>query len=315
MPLPFSLDHINLWLLRDGDEWVIVDSGLDDLVCKEVWEQIFDGFIAPELVNRIVITHYHPDHVGLAAWLAKRCNCKIHITAGELQRYRMLVERTPGVVGEDVKQFIASIGYSDQQQEHCEKFFAVDDRPASSRVHKEHCVIIKEGDLIKTGENVWRVVVGNGHSPEHACLYCESLELLISGDQALPRISSNISVYYSNADADPLRDWLDSCAKLRDSLPVDTLVLPSHQEPFFGLDLRMQQLIDDHHAQLNKLRMEISGQITANEAREILFERELSRVDVLLATGETLAHINHLWHRDELQRKQQPGSVTTYCVP
>lgn len=156
--------------------------------------------------------------------------------------------------------------------------------------------------------------MGNGHSPEHACLYCAELGVMISGDQALPRISSNISVYYSNRDQNPLADWLDSCARLRDDIPADTLILPSHQEPFVGLDKRMQQLIDDHAAQLNKLRSQITSPVTAVEAHKILFERKLNEVEVLLATGETLAHINFLLATGELAREISPAKTAIYSV-
>lgn len=312
MPLPISLDHINLWLLRDGDEWVIVDSGYDAEICKQVWEQVFTNFIQPASVNRIIVTHYHHDHIGLAAWLAHRCDCKIHISDGELERYRKLVEQEPGKVRPEVKEFIVSLGYSPTQQEQYGQFFTVDDKPAQSRVQRADCERLQEGDELLIGGRQWRVVMGNGHSPEHACLHCAELELLISGDQALPRISSNISVYYNNLLDDPLGDWLESCAKLRDLIPSQTIVLPSHQEPFIGLGARMQQLIDDHHAQLNTLRNKIRDKVTATQARKYLFDRELSTVEILLATGETLAHINYLWHRGELEKHEFQGQPTSY---
>lgn len=314
VPLPISLDHINLWLLRDGDGWVIVDSGYDDHSCRAVWDTVFDSFCSAQSVNKIIITHYHPDHIGLAAWLAHRCDCKVHITRGEFERYRKLVDRAGQSKSPEIKAFITELGFSPEQQALYNRFFSVDDKPSKDRVQHADCVFIADGDQFQIGDYEWRVVMGNGHSPEHACLYCPSLETLISGDQALPRISSNISVYFSNRHEDPLSDWLASCQRLRDQLPSNTLVLPSHQEPFFGLDLRMQQLIDDHVAQLNKLRIGLTKPTSAADSHKLLFERELSESEVLMATGETLAHINYLLHRGELTQTATNDGVKTYSL-
>lgn len=314
VPLPISLDHINLWLLKDGDGWVIVDSGYDDPVCKEVWDKVFTEFCSPQSVKRIIVTHYHPDHIGLAAWLAHRCDCKIWITEGELGRYRSLVDRAGKDHTPEIKSFIQGLGFSEKKQDLYAGFFSVDEKPAEERVQRSDCEFITQGDELQIGDHSWRIVIGNGHSPEHACLYCAELETIISGDQALPRISSNISVYFNNPTEDPLTDWLESCARLRDTIPNDTLVLPSHQEPFYGLDLRMQQLIDDHHAQLNKLRTGIENEVTASSAHKLLFSRELDIVEVFLATSETLAHINYLLHRNELVKKTHDDQIVTYSL-
>jgi glyoxylase-like metal-dependent hydrolase (beta-lactamase superfamily II) len=309
VPMPISLDHINLWLLRDGDGWVIVDSGLDSPICKQVWDQVFDSFLTPESVKRIIVTHFHPDHIGLASWLARRCECKIWITKGEFNHYQAIVNREPKTHTIAAKQFVDEIGFPEGYADTYMRFFSVDEKDPLSRVQEEQCEFIKDGDELLIDGKRWQIVMGNGHSPEHACLYCAELATLISGDQALPRISSNISVYIINRLEDPLGDWLDSCARLRDTIPNDTLVLPSHQEPFIGLDLRMQQLIDDHHAQLNRLRLKVVEPTTAFEACSVLFDRELNEGETLMATGETLAHINYLWHRDEVSREPNINSL------
>jgi glyoxylase-like metal-dependent hydrolase (beta-lactamase superfamily II) len=314
VPLPISLDHINLWLLKDGDQWVIVDSGFDDAVCLETWETVFDEFLEPELVSRIIITHYHPDHIGLASWLAHRCHCKVHITRGEFDRYRTIVDRATSDSSGEIKTFLQQMGFSDRLQKIYQEFFKVDEKPPEARVQEHDCVFIKADDELLIGNKQWRVIVGNGHSPEHACLYCEELGLMISGDQALPRISSNISVYYSNRDQNPLADWLESCARLRDTVPSSTLILPAHQEPFIGIALRMQQLLDDHAAQLNKLRLRLTQPMTAAEAHQLVFERELSDVEILLATGETLAHLNYLIARDEVVSHSSDDGRTRYAL-
>ena len=314
VPLPIALDHINLWILRDGDGWVLVDSGYDAQVCKDVWEKVFDGFLTPELVNKIIITHFHPDHIGLASWLALRCNCPILISKGEFQHYTSIVQRDEQQFKLEASAFVSEMGYQKDMVEKFVAFMENDDKPAESRVQESMCEFIKDGDTINIGNRQWRVVSGSGHSPEHSCLYSEELNTMISGDQSIARISSNVSVYPSNRHQDPLGDWLRSCEKLRDTLPSDTLMLPAHQEPFRGNTERMQQLIDDHHAQLNRLRLAVDAPISPVEARAILFNRELNVIETLLATGETLAHLNYLLHRKEVCMNYDNKGVARYSA-
>jgi len=312
VPLPIALDHINLWLLRDGDGWVIVDSGYDDDICRDVWEQVFDGFLSPESVNRVIVTHFHPDHIGLASWLALRCDCPILISQGEFDLYHHIISRNKAEYAVEAQSFITELGYDSDTGAKFVKFMASDDKPQEKRVQAHMCEFIADGDLIEINGQEWQVVSGNGHSPEHSCLYNRELKVLISGDQSIPRISSNVSVTPSNRHKDPLGDWLSSCEKLRDLIPNDTLILPSHQEPFRNNIARMQQLIDDHEIDLNRLRLAVDAPISPVEARAILFNRKLSAMDILLATGETLAHLNHLLHRKELQMSIDANGVARY---
>ena len=314
VPLPIALDHINLWILRDGDGWTLVDSGYDAQVCKDVWDKVFDGFLTPESVNKIIITHFHPDHIGLASWLALRCDCPILISEGEYRHYESIIKRDPIEFKREASAFVREMGYSAEMVEKFVMFMENDEKPAESRVQRSMCEFIAEGDLIDVDGRDWQVISGNGHSPEHSCLYNKELNTMISGDQSIARISSNVSVYPSNRHKDPLDDWLVSCEKLRDTLPADTLMLPAHQEPFRGNAERMQQLIDDHHAQLNRLRLAIDAPISPVEARSVLFDRELNVIETLLATGETLAHLNYLMHRKEISMEYDAKGVARYSA-
>jgi len=314
VPLPIALDHINLWILRDGDGWVLVDSGYDAQICKDVWERVFDGFLTADSVNKIIITHFHPDHIGLASWLALRCDCPILISEGEYRHYESILQRDPQQFERDATAFVSEMGYPSDMVEKFVMFMQNDDKPAEARVQESMCDFIKDGDVIEIDGRVWQVISGNGHSPEHSCLYNQDLNAMISGDQSIARISSNVSVYPSNRHKDPLGDWLASCEKLRDVLPADTLMLPAHQEPFRGNAKRMQQLIDDHHAQLNRLRLSVDAPISPVEARAVLFNRELNVIETLLATGETLAHLNYLMHRKEISMQYDENGVARYSA-
>jgi glyoxylase-like metal-dependent hydrolase (beta-lactamase superfamily II) len=312
VPLPISLDHINLWILRDGDGWTIVDSGYDADMCRDVWEQVFDTFLEPASVNKIIVTHFHPDHIGLASWLALRCECPVLISKGEFDLYNNITTRDKAQFRKEAQQFVTELGYDADVGTKFVQFMSSGDKPAEARVQASMCEFIADGDRIKIDGRDWQVVSGNGHSPEHSCLFNVELNALISGDQSIPRISSNVSVYPSNRHEDPLGDWLSSCEKLRDMIPNDTLILPSHQEPFRNNKARMQQLIDDHQIDLNRLRLAVDSPISPVEARAIMFNRELSMIDILLATGETLAHLNYLLHRNELEMSYDPQGVARY---
>lgn len=313
MPLPISLDHINLWLLKDGDGYTIVDCGFDSPMCEQVWEQVFAYFMPPDLVKRIIVTHFHPDHIGLAAWLAERCKVKVHISGGEYQLYRSILKRDAQSLELEAKSYLTELNFPASFHDHFIRFFSVEDKPANRRVRKDIVAFMQEGDVFEINGSSWQIVCGNGHSPEHCCLYNTDLGVLISGDQAIPRISSNVSVYLANRHADPLGDWIASCEKLRDTIAPETLVLPSHQEPFRGLQARMQQLIDDHHAQLNRLRLSLKAQAqTIDLLRGVMFPRELSSLEIVLATGETQAHMNYLLHRGEVRKEIEPSGAACY---
>lgn len=312
--MPIALDHINLWILRDGDGWTIVDSGYDAPICQEVWEKVFADFLEPNDVKRVIVTHLHPDHIGLAAWLANRCECPIWMSRGEYQRYHKMVNRGAETVVEALQNYSVQLGFDDTYQELLNRFFTPDDKPVERRVQESQCHFIADQDEFQIGGRVWRVVTGNGHSPEHACLYCADLGLFISGDQSIPRISSNVSVYPDKLDSNPLGDWIASCEKLRDTIPNDTLILPSHQEPFRGIVARMQHLIDDHTVELNRLRLLLVEAKTVAQVRQAMFQRELNSIQLLLASGEALAHLNYLIHQGEIKMEIDETGVATYRV-
>ncbi len=301
MPIPIPLKRINLWLLKDGDGWTLVDTGMHQDVCKDTWQKVFARFCSPESIKRIIITHFHPDHLGLAEWLRSQANCPVLISHGEYNAYHNIRTRQPEEFARSVDGFTQLIGADDELK----AIYTDAGTPMQNAMLKpEHCDLIDESFKITIGDIRWQAVAGNGHSPEHICLYAPEQNLLISGDQALPRISSNISLYIENANQDPLADWLQSCEHLCDQLPEDVLVLPAHQEPFIGLHTRMRQLIDEHLSELDRLQKSINASgsepKTGVEISHILFPRELEPYVRMMAVGETLAHLRYLANRKRI---------------
>jgi glyoxylase-like metal-dependent hydrolase (beta-lactamase superfamily II) len=268
------LDHINIWALEDGDGWTIVDTGMRYPETVDVWTSLLAGRLEGKPVKRVLVTHMHPDHIGMAGWLTRRFTCRLWITRLEYLSVRMLAGDSGREAPDDAVQFYRAAGWDEPQIESYRARFgsfgsSIYTLPDSYRR-------IADGDEIVIGRNGWRVVVGTGHSPEHACLYCEHLGIFISGDQVLPRITSNISVFPTEPDADPLGDWLDSLAKLRREVPQNVLVLPSHNDCFRGLHERLAYLEAHHLESLNRLRDMLSSPIRVVDATEALFQQKIS---------------------------------------
>ncbi len=310
MPLPMQLNHINLWLLEDGDGWTVVDSGVRTAETLAAWEQLFTGPMQGRPVKRVIVTHMHPDHIGLAGWLVRKFDVELWITRTEFLTCRNLVSDTGQEAPQEGMRFYRAAGFSDELLENYKARFGrfghgVYRLPSAYRR-------IVDGGEIAIGGRRWRVVVGNGHSPEHACLWCPELNVAITGDQLLPRISSNVSVHPTEPEADPLKDWLDSCAKLKAILPGDVLVLPSHNEPFRGAHLRLDELIAGHESAMAALHALCAEPRRAVDCFPALFRARITGGNYGMATGESLAHLNCLRARGRMTRTADADGVDWY---
>ncbi len=294
MPLPMALDHINLYLLEDGDGWTIVDTGLGDSTTEGLWDDVIEKHLGGRPITRVLCTHMHPDHTGMAGWLCRRSGAPLWMSRLEYTTARMLVADV-APAPDDAIEFYRAAGWDEDQLERYKQRFglfgkAVRRLPDSFRR-------IEDRDDIVIGGRTWRVIVGSGHSPEHVCLWQPELKLFISGDQVLPRISSIVAVWPTEPAADPLNDWLSSCWRLMAAIPDDVFVLPSHNEPFRGLHARLEHLIDGHAKKLERLERAIAKPTRVVDMFSAMFAREIGAGDLSMATGETLAHLNYLVRR------------------
>jgi glyoxylase-like metal-dependent hydrolase (beta-lactamase superfamily II) len=317
MRLPFALDHINLWLLDDDIDgvrgWTIVDCGITSDDTKAGWEQVFDTVFDGRPLLRVIATHFHPDHLGLAHWLT---------TGGERRRWSvpLWMSATEWTIGRLLSQSKGTLG--DEAGERAAAHFGrhgLTDPGSLAKVrergggHYPKLVPavppsyrrIIQGDLIAIGphggKRVFEVIVGRGHAPEHVSLYCAEDLLLISGDMVLPRISTNVSVFDAEPEGNPLPQYLHSLDRYL-QLPERTLVLPSHGKPFFGLHRRVAQQHEHHQARLEEVRLACAGPMTAADIVPVLFKRELDLHQTTFALGESLAHLHALWFDGRLRR-------------
>ena len=299
MPLPFVLNHINLWLLEDGAGWTIVDCGFATDEARGCWEKIFAGYLNGKPVTRVIVTHFHPDHIGLCDWLCQRFGVLPWITQAEYLQAHVAHARVGGTDRELMSAMMVAHGLTDERLQHIaerENLYlkGVPRLPTSYRR-------IRDNEHISIGAHQWRVIVGHGHAPEHASLYCEALKLFISGDMLLPRISTNVSIWPSAPEADPIGDFLAALARYAD-LPGGTLVLPSHGLPFTGHHARIAALRDHHNVRLDRLREVCVTPQRAVDVLPVLFDRTFDDHHLLFAMGEAIAHLNCLTHRGVLRR-------------
>lgn len=312
LPLPMTLDHVNVYAIYDPDGWTIVDTGMNSKMTRQIWPKIMSGPLSNAPVKRVILTHHHPDHFGMVGWFHEHYDIEIVSTRTAWLLARMLtldVQEKPSV--ESVEFYRKAGVPEDRIEKYCEKRpfnFADCVSPIPVGFNR-----IQDGDRLNFGNRYWRVRIGHGHAPSHVTLWCENAPLVIGGDQFLADITPNIGVYATEPEANPLAEWLQSCARFQ-QFSCDHLVLPGHKRPFYGLTLRLEQLIDNHLTALNRIRKRLAAPATIHDIMEPLFERKIRDNDFGLAIAESVAHMNWLYHSGEVERWQgQKGEWIWKC--
>ena len=325
MGLPFALNHINLWLLRDRlphptqtglmqEGWTVVDCGIDNPATREAWLQVEQQALQGLPILRVLVTHMHPDHMGLAHWLCERWQAPLWMSTSEYQSAMLASHGLSNFGGEATVAFFAAHGWHQ-----AEELTAVRSRttyyPSMVPRIPPTYVRLMAGMPVAIGERVWQCISGFGHSPEHMALHDAQNQLLISGDMLLPSISTNISVYAMEPDGNPLQLFLDSLGNMA-HLSDDTLVLPSHGRPFKGASARMAQLRAHHQERLSELLVACTGQARcAHELLPVLFKRALDVHQTTFAMGEAVAHLNLLWLSGQLHRHRGADGIQRFSRP
>ena len=305
LPLPMALDHVNVYALDDGSGWTLVDTGIDSRRSRALWQALLAGPLGGRPVTRVVATHHHPDHIGLAGWFQARGATLVTTRTAWLFARMLTLDPQPLPTAEQLA-FWRAAGVDAAGLAH---------RAAERPFNFADCVAplplgftrIADGDTIRMGGRTWRVRTGDGHAPEHATFFSADDALVLGGDQLLPGISPNIGVYATEPDADPLAEWIASCRAFQPVARDDHLVLPGHKLPFTGLPLRLAQMIAGHDRALARLRAHLATPRTAVECFPALFSRAIGPADEGLALVEAVAHLNHLRRRGEAIRETRDG--------
>jgi glyoxylase-like metal-dependent hydrolase (beta-lactamase superfamily II) len=314
MPLPFALDHVNLWLIEEADGYVLVDCGYGDAATRTHWERHFATTLAKRPIRRIVVTHCHPDHVGNATWLAAHFGCTIAMTQSEYLATHALLGEHANFGHADVRALFAhhgmSAGYVGALATRGNHYrHGVPEAPQSF-------ARLIDGDTLTLGPLQWQVIAGYGHSPEHAALASAEGRLLIAGDMLLPRISTNVAVWPGEPDGDPVARFVTSLGAFL-HLPPDTLVLPSHGSPFRGIAARVTRLRahhDERLAELHRALVNAAAPQSAQDVLPVLFRRELDLQQRFFAMGEAIAHLNHLWRTGRATRLVAADGAIRYAA-
>ncbi|GKY89096.1 MBL fold hydrolase [Sinisalibacter aestuarii] len=304
VPLPMKLDHVNVFAFRDDDGWTVVDTGFDTSRTRKLWAQLIAGPLGGERVARVIVTHHHPDHVGLAGWFQREHGAELITTRTAWLFARMLLLDEQMVPVDETLAYWRSAGMEDEifEARKAERPFNYVDIVADMPLGFKR---VKQGDVIRFGGRDWDVRIGNGHAPEHATFWSRDCDLVIGGDQLLATISPNLGVHATEPEADPVGDWLESCEALMPFAEDGQLVLPGHKLPFRGLPTRMRQLITNHHTALDRLLAHLDAPRTAVECFPALYRRRIGAGEYGLALVEAMGHLNHLYRLGKVTRTRR----------
>ncbi|MDK1024454.1 MAG: MBL fold metallo-hydrolase [Gammaproteobacteria bacterium] len=314
MPLPMSLNHINLYLLDDGDSWVVVDTGIHGEETQQYWQKIFAEHMQGKPVSRVICTHLHPDHTGQAGFIADYWQATLLMSYSEYYQARVMSSLLRESSNWHTTEYFVRAGIDQHFLEQMRKdrdLFTPDvtDKPLPASF-----IRLTDGDLLKIGGENWQIITGTGHSPEHVCLYSQKHRILISGDQILPIITSNVSVFPTEPEGNPMLGWMESLSRFREKVPNDTLVLPAHNAPFYGLHERVSALIAHHEDRMLAIEESCVEPHTAVDLLPVLFKRKLEGHSRFMALGECVAHLHCLMTHNRIERRLENGVYSYLSV-
>ncbi|MBA55034.1 MAG: hypothetical protein CMK89_11320 [Pseudomonadales bacterium] len=308
-PLPLSLNHINCYLLRDEGGWCVVDTGMNGDAARQQWLDVIETQLDGEPITRVIVTHHHPDHVGLAGWLCDTHQVSLYTTEAEYL-YTCAMNAASGDGSRNAPYWEVTRYFNQTGISETDRNALLDNKDYNHLVSSVPAAYhrIQDGDRIQIGSQQWEAITTRGHAPEHLCLYCRELDILISGDQVLPEITSNVSVSPTVPEDNPLDDWLQAHDKMATRVPDSVLVLPAHQLPFTGLHGRLQEVIEHHRERLDALlalmdQPNSSQRKSAQQLTREMFDKSLEPFQNFLAVGEVVAHLHYLLAEGRTKRE------------
>ena len=312
LPLPMALDHVNVYAIREktkiNDGWTLIDTGFDTKNTRSIWEKLLKGPLLGLPIIRVIITHHHPDHIGLAGWFKSKFNSEIWASRTTWLFARMMtLDRTEKHSAETLNFYkLAGMDKDIFSRRSKEAPFNFSDVVAPIPLGYKR---LQQNEVIQIGRRHWNIHMGNGHSPEHSTLWSTDDNIVIAGDQILPSISPNLGVYATEPEADPVGEWLEACERLSLEANDKQLVLPGHKLPFYGLPNRLRQLIENHYEALERLLNFLTIPKTATQCFEPLFKRTITEGEYGLALAESIGHLNHLLAKNKISREKTAEGV------
>ena len=308
IPLPYRLDHVNVYLVRDHDAWTLIDTGINTAEARATWESLFAGAFNGLPISKVIVTHHHPDHIGLAGWLCERFGAEL-LTSQTAYMSSRILSLAPQETGlRRYFEFYVSQGMSEEVA----GLVAIQGNEYLRRVCDLPPTFLRllQGDKITIGEREFRIISVDGHAPEQIMLYDDKGRLLFAADQVIERISPNVSVFANEPNGDPLGHFLRSLRLMRQELPADVLVLSGHGRPFLGLHERCTDLELHHEERCQRIRDACAQRPhSVADLVPVLFHRPLDPHQMSFAFTETLAHVNRLMRRSELRKTVENGKI------